>query len=165
MFYIHLKLNQNSVLKILMVCLGNICRSPMAEGVMRHLAKEQNLDWQISSAGTGEWHIGNPPDRRGIEVAKNYGYDISTQRAQFFTSHLFDQFDLILVMDKKSYYDVMKQAKNEEQRNKVGFFLADEGELLDPYHHSDLFDHVFKEVEARCKKLIVQLKTKLNNTA
>lgn len=137
----------------------------MAEGVMRHLTKEQNLDWQISSAGTGEWHIGSPPDRRGIEVAKNYGYDISAQRAQFFTSHLFDQFDLILVMDKKNYQDVIKQARNEVQRDKVGFFLADEGELFDPYHHSDLFDHVFKEVEARCKKLLVQLKMKLNNIA
>ena len=161
MFYINLKLNQNNVLKILMVCLGNICRSPMAEGVMRHLVKEQNLDWQIASAGTGEWHIGSPPDHRGIEVAKKYGYDISTQKAQFFTSYLFDQFDHILVMDKKNYYDVIKQAKNDEQRNKVRFFLADEGELFDPYHHSDLFDHVFKEVEARCKKLIVQFKNEV----
>jgi protein-tyrosine phosphatase len=145
-------------LKILMVCLGNICRSPMAEGVMRHLVKEENLDWQIASAGTGEWHIGSPPDHRGIDIASKYGYDISTQRAQFFTSYLFDQFDLILVMDKKNYHDVIKQAKNEEQKAKVRFFLADKGELLDPYNHSDLFDHVFKEVEARCKKLIIQFK-------
>lgn len=146
-----------------MVCLGNICRSPMAEGVMRQLINEQNLDWEVASAGTGEWHIGSPPDTRGIDVAKKYGYDISAQRAQLFTSYLFDRFDHILVMDKKNYKDVLKHAKNEEQRNKVSFFLADEGELLDPYHHSNLFDHVFIEVEARCKKVIVQLKTRLNN--
>ena len=144
-----------------MVCLGNICRSPMAEGIMRHLVKEQNLDWEIASAGTGDWHIGSPPDHRGIEVAKTYGYDISEQRAQLFTSNLFDQFDHILVMDKKNYKDVLKHAKNEEQRNKVSFFLADEGELLDPYNHSDLFDYVFKEIEARCMRLIEQFKREI----
>lgn len=148
-------------MKILMVCLGNICRSPMAEGIMRHLVKEQNLDWEIASAGTGEWHIGSPPDSRGIEVAKKYGYDISAQRAQLFTSYLFDQFDQILVMDKQNYKDVLRHARNDEQRNKVKFFLADEGELLDPYHHSDLFDYVFKEVEARCKRLIEQFKKEI----
>lgn len=141
-----------------MVCLGNICRSPMAEGIMRKLVKEQNLDWEVASAGTGEWHIGSAPDYRGIEVAKQYKYDISEQRARLFTSNLFDEFDYIFVMDKQNYNDVVKHAKNVDQRNKVKFFLADEGELLDPYHHSDLFDYVFKEVEARCKKIIEQLK-------
>ncbi len=144
-----------------MVCLGNICRSPLAEGIMRHLVKEQNLNWEVASAGTGEWHIGSPPDYRGIEVAKTYGYDISAQRAQLFTSYLFDKFDKILVMDKQNYKDVLKHAKNEEQRSKVSFFLADEGELLDPYKHSDLFDYVFKEVEARCKRLIEQFKKEI----
>lgn len=141
-------------MKILMVCLGNICRSPMAEGVMRHLVKEQNLDWEIASAGTGNWHIGSAPDQRGVAVAKNFGYDISEQRARLFTSYLFDQFDHILVMDKNNYQDVLKLAQNKEQREKVRFFLADEGELIDPYHHNDLFEPVFKEVEARCKRLI-----------
>lgn len=141
-----------------MVCLGNICRSPLAEGVMRHLINQENLNWEIASAGTGDWHIGCPPDRRGIEVAKKYGYDISAQRAQQFTRGLFDQFDHILVMDKKNYNDVIRLATNETQRNKVKYFLADEGELIDPYHYSELFDHVFKEVEARCKRLIAQFK-------
>ena len=141
-----------------MVCLGNICRSPLAEGVMRHLVNEQNLGWEIASAGTGDWHIGSAPDKRGIAVAKQFGYDISTQRARLFTNHLFEQFDHILVMDKNNYKEVLKLAVNDEQRNKVSFFLADEGEVIDPYHHSHLFEPVFKEVEARCKKLINQWK-------
>lgn len=141
-----------------MVCLGNICRSPLAEGVMRHLVNQENLNWEIASAGTGDWHVGCPPDHRGIEIAKKYGYDISAQKAQLFIAGLFDQFDHVLVMDKKNYYDVIRLATNETQRNKVKYFLADEGELIDPYHHSDLFDYVFKEVEKRCKRLITQFK-------
>ncbi|WP_317130518.1 low molecular weight protein-tyrosine-phosphatase [Pedobacter polaris] len=141
-----------------MVCLGNICRSPLAEGIMRHLVNEQNLGWEIASAGTGDWHIGRAPDYRSIEVAKNYGYDISAQRAKLFTSECFDEFDHILVMDKNNYKTVLKLAKNEEQKNKVQFFLADNGEVIDPYHHSHLFEYVFNEVEARCKKLIKEWK-------
>lgn len=141
-------------MKILMVCLGNICRSPLAEGIMRHLVNEQNLGWEIASAGTGDWHIGRAPDKRGIEVAKKHGYDIAGQRAMLFTSQLFDEFDHILVMDKNNYRDVLRLAKNEEQKNKVEFFLADKGEVTDPYLHSHLFEPVFKDVEARCKKLI-----------
>lgn len=140
-----------------MVCLGNICRSPLAEGIMRHLVKEQNLDWEIASAGTGEWHIGKAPDARGIEVAKKFGYDISAQRARLFTSASFDQYDLILVMDKQNYKDVLKHAKNTAHREKVNYFLADYGEVIDPYHHSHLFEPVCMEIEARCKRLIKQL--------
>jgi protein-tyrosine phosphatase len=141
-----------------MVCLGNICRSPLAEGIMRQLVAEQNLDWEIASAGTGDWHIGSPPDSRSIDIAKTFGYDISEQRARLFSSHLFDEFDYILVMDKNNYRTVLKHAKNAEHRKKVRFFLADEGEVIDPYRHSHLFEPVFKEVESRCKRLIEEFK-------
>lgn len=145
-------------MKVLFVCLGNICRSPLAEGIMRKLVKEQNLDWEIASAGTGDWHVGCPPDHRGIVVAKEFGYDISAQRGRLFTSELFDEFDHILVMDKNNYRDVLKLARNDEQRNKVQFFLADSGEVVDPYLDHQLFKPVFKEVESRCKILIEQFK-------
>ncbi len=144
-----------------MVCLGNICRSPLAEGVMRHLVRAQGLDWEIASAGTGDWHIGSPPDSRGIAIAKEFGYDISTQRARLFSSHLFEEFDHILVMDKNNYKTVLRHASNDEHRKKVKFFLSDEGEVIDPYHHNHLFEPVFKEVEARCKKLIEEFKKNL----
>lgn len=137
-----------------MVCLGNICRSPLAEGVLRHLVNAQGLDWQIASAGTGDWHIGQAPDRRSVAVAKTYGYDISAQRARHFTTASFDLFDHILVMDKNNLKDVLGLAINEEQKQKVSLFLTDDAEVADPYYDNALFDPVFKIVEARCKQLI-----------
>ena len=137
--------------------MGNICRSPLAEGIMRKMVKEQNLDWEIASAGTGAWHVGKAPDHRGIAVAKTKGYDISEQRGRHFSSNLFDEYDYIFVMDKNNYREVVKQAKNEAQKDKVHYFLADYGEVLDPYQHDHLFEPVFEEIEARCRRLIKQL--------
>ena len=145
-------------MKILMVCLGNICRSPLAEGIMRHLVDKQGLHWEISSAGTGDWHIGSPPDQRSVAVARNFGYDISAQRARHFTAQTFNDADHILVMDKNNFKDVLKLAKSEEQRKKVKLFLANEAEVTDPYFDNKLFEPVFQEIEARCKELIEEFK-------
>jgi len=145
-------------MKILMVCLGNICRSPLAEGIMRHLVDEQNLNWEISSAGTGDWHVNQPADRRSIAVARNFGYDISEQRARLFNQDMFDDFDHILVMDQNNLRDVLRMASNEEQRNKVKLFLPDELEVTDPYFDDRLFEPVFLEIEERCKQLIEAFK-------
>lgn len=139
-----------------MVCLGNICRSPLAEGIMRHLADEQNLKWEIASSGTGNWHIGQAPDHRSISAAKALGYDISKQRAQQFNPSMFDYYDLILVMDKKNLADVKSLAKTDEERKKVKFFL-DNGEVTDPYWDNSLFSPVCKQVEERCMEIIKQL--------
>ncbi|WP_145857406.1 low molecular weight protein-tyrosine-phosphatase [Pedobacter suwonensis] len=143
-------------MKILMVCLGNICRSPLAEGIMRHLTDEQNLNWEIASAGTGNWHIGQAPDHRSISAAKALGYDISKQRAQQFNPSMFDHYDLILVMDKNNLADVKSLAKTDEQRKKVKLFL-DNGEVTDPYWDNSLFNPVCKQVEERCMEIIKQL--------
>lgn len=145
------------MVRVLMVCLGNICRSPLAEGVMRHLVKAEGLDWEIASAGTGNWHVGQAPDARSIAIAKNYGYDISAQRARHFTADSFEQFDHILVMDKNNLKDVLSLAKNEVQQQKVKLFLADQAEVADPYYDNVLFEPVFKIVEARCKELILSV--------
>jgi len=139
-----------------MVCLGNICRSRLAEGIMRHLADEQNLNWEIASAGTGNWHIGQAPDHRSVSAAKALGYDISKQRAQQFNPSMFDHYDLILVMDKKNLADVKSLAKTEKQRKKVKLFL-DNGEVTDPYWDNSLFNPVCKQVEERCMEIIKQL--------
>ena len=141
-------------MKILMVCLGNICRSPLAEGIMRRLADEQNLNWEISSAGTGDWHVNQPADKRSIAVARNFGYDISKQRARHFNERMFDEFDHILVMDQNNLKDVLKQASNDLQRDKVRLFLPGELEVTDPYFDDKLFEPVFLEIEQRCKQLI-----------
>ncbi|SDH13877.1 protein-tyrosine phosphatase [Pedobacter terrae] len=139
-----------------MVCLGNICRSPLAEGIMRHLADEQNLNWEIASAGTGNWHIGQAPDHRSVAAAKALGYDISKQRAQQFNASMFDYYDLILVMDKNNWADVKNLAKTAEDRKKVKLFL-DNGEVTDPYWDNSLFSPVCKQVEERCMEIIKQL--------
>lgn len=144
-------------MKILMVCLGNICRSPLAEGIVRHLAEEKNLDWEVASAGTGNWHVGQPADRRSIAVAKSYGYDISKQRAQHFDPQMLVEYDHILVMDRNNLRDVLKLAVNEEQRKKVSLFLTDNLEVTDPYYDDQLFDPVWRTIEERAKKLINEL--------
>ena len=143
-------------MKILMVCLGNICRSPLAEGIMRHLADEQNLNWEIASAGTGNWHIGKAPDHRSISAARALGYDISKQRAQQFNHLMFTRYDLILVMDRNNLADVQSLAKTDEERKKVKLFL-DNGEVTDPYWDNELFGPVCKQVEERCREIIKQL--------
>lgn len=145
-------------MKILMVCLGNICRSPLAEGIMRHLVNEQNLNWKVASAGTGNWHINQPADKRSIAVARNFGYDISTQRAKHFNTAMFEDFDHILVMDQNNLRDVLKLAADDVQRKKVRLFLPDESEVTDPYFDDKLFEPVFREIEERCKQLIEEFR-------
>lgn len=144
-------------MRILMVCLGNICRSPLAEGVMRHLVNEQHLGWEIASAGTGNWHVGQAPDKRSIAIAQTFGYDIALQRAQHFSEALFEQFDHILVMDRNNLRDVLKLAKTTEQRQKVKLFLDDD-EVTDPYYDNALFEPVCAQIEKRCKELIEEFK-------
>lgn len=144
-----------------MVCLGNICRSPLAEGVMRHLINEEGLDWEVASAGTGDWHVNQPADKRSIAIAKNFGYDISTQRAKHFNKSMLNEFDSILVMDRNNLKDVQRLATSEEQRKKVKLFLTDENEVTDPYFDNNLFEPVFLEIEARCKELIEELKRRM----
>ena len=145
-------------MKILMVCLGNICRSPLAHGILDHMAKEKNLNWQIDSAGTGNWHIGEQPDRRSIAVAKKYGVDISTQSCRQFLSNDFENFDLILVMDQNNLSDVISLATTDADFSKVRLFLKN-GVVPDPYHDDKQFDPVYQMIEKRCLELIEELDT------
>ena len=100
-------------MKILMICLGNICRSPLAQGVLAHLAKDAGLDWEVDSAGTGNWHVGSPPDKRSVAVAKKYGIDISKQRCRQFHVGDFDVFDRIIVMDTQNLEDILSLARDQ----------------------------------------------------
>ena len=106
--------------KILMVCLGNICRSPLAEGIMRSKLSE---DFIVDSAGTGGWHAGELPDKRSISTAKNRGLDITNQKARQFNRSDFEIFDYIFVMDNSNYKDVLALAPNEEVKSKVKLIL------------------------------------------
>lgn len=148
-------------MKILMVCLGNICRSPLAHGVMEHLVNERGLPWEIDSAGTGGWHVGQQPDSRSIAVAKKYGVDISTQVCRKFNPRDFENFDHILVMDMNNLRDVSTLAGNEAELRKVKLFLK-EGIVPDPYYDDDQFDEVYQMIEKRCIELIDELKAPLS---
>lgn len=143
-------------MNILMVCLGNICRSPLAHGILQHMVALHKLDWIVDSAGTGDWHVGHSPDHRSISIAKKYGIDISEQRAQHFTVDLFDSYDLIFVMDKHNYNDVVRLAKSNADKEKVRLFLKNEI-VPDPYYDDAMFEPVYKMVEKRCNELILEL--------
>ena len=145
-------------MKVLMVCLGNICRSPLAEGILKHKAKQSGLNWQVDSAGTGDWHVGELPDRRSIAVAKKYGIDLTDQRARHFKQRDLDDFDLILVMDKENYRDVSRFAKNEKQREKVQFIMNFARPLSndivpDPYY-DNRFELVYQLLDEACDAVI-----------
>ncbi|WP_437919181.1 low molecular weight protein-tyrosine-phosphatase [Sphingobacterium sp. LRF_L2] len=144
-------------MKILMVCLGNICRSPLAHGVLEHLVKQEGLDWEIDSAGTGDWHIGQGPDNRSVAVARKYGVDISSQRAQLFDRKFFDLYDHIFVMDENNYRDVVCMTDDLEKREKVKMFLS-EGAVPDPYLDPALFEPVYHMIEQRCQELFGELR-------
>jgi protein-tyrosine phosphatase len=141
--------------KILMVCLGNICRSPLAEGILKSKLITKNI--QIDSAGTGSYHVGELPDPRSIAVAKNNGINITDQRARKFVVEDFDNFDLIYVMDAYNYNAVMKLARNEADRAKVDFILNavfpnENLDVPDPYSGGDYgFKNVFKMLDEACE--------------
>ncbi|MBS7233345.1 low molecular weight phosphotyrosine protein phosphatase [Flavobacterium psychroterrae] len=133
--------------KILMVCLGNICRSPLAEGI---LASKLPNNFIVDSAGTGSWHVGNSPDKRSIAVATKNGVNIQNQKGRQFKTSDFDEFDYIYVMDSSNYSDVIDLAKTPEHKNKVQLILnelfPDENvDVPDPYYGvANGFDNVYQ---------------------
>jgi len=148
--------------KVLMVCLGNICRSPLAEGILQ--AKLPKEDFFIDSAGTGNWHVGELPDQRSINIAKKYGIDLTTQRARQFTKHDFSAFDYIYVMDQSNYTNVINLAETEEEKQKVRLLLhvlneKQRKEVPDPYFGGvDGFEQVFQLVDEACTQIAKNLK-------
>ena len=148
--------------KILFVCLGNICRSPLGEGIMLHFIEEQNLEnrFQVDSAGTAGYHINEAPDHRTIANAKKNGVDISKLRARKFTAEDFEVFDKIYVMDESNYGNVVALAKNTEHKNKVDYLLnllhpQQNKYVPDPYYGTEKdFEAVFQLVYKACQKII-----------
>lgn len=136
-----------------MVCLGNICRSPLAHGILE--SKLPSDLFFIDSAGTGNYHIGSPPDERSIEVAKQNNIYISSQKCRQFQISDFDDFDIIYVMDESNYRNVTKLARNSVDKNKVHFILDSLDETIkevpDPYYgnHKD-FESVFDIIDSAC---------------
>jgi protein-tyrosine phosphatase len=141
---------------ILFVCTGNICRSPTAEGVFKSLCKGAGIELRIESAGLGDWHVGDPPDERAQHHAKNRGYDLSAQRARQVRPHDFDEFDLILAMDR-GHLRVLQRMAPAQHRAKVRLFVADR-DVPDPYYGGpDGFERVLDLVEERCRALLEEI--------
>jgi len=144
-----------------MVCLGNICRSPLAEGILKSKVDSQKVF--IDSAGTGGYHIGKLPDSRSIAVAEKYNLDITNQRCRKFQQSDFDEFDLIFVMDAFNKLDVLSLARNEEDKSKVKIILNEvfpneNVDVPDPYHDTERgFENVYQMLDKACNIIAQRL--------
>lgn len=144
-----------------MVCLGNICRSPLAEGILK--SKVDSSKVIVDSAGTGSWHVGSKPDSRSIAVAKKNNLDITDQRGRQFSFSDFDEFDHIYVMDNSNKENVLDLAKNDEHRSKVKLILneifpGENVDVPDPYYGGDSgFDNVYKMLDEACEVIANKL--------
>lgn len=150
-------------MRILMVCLGNICRSPLAQGILESkCAKAGITTIAVDSAGTGDYHIGNSPDHRSIAVAKANGIDISKQKCRQITKADFDKFDLIIAMDENNKNNILQLVTNSAQRDKVDTLLnmiGTEGEnqnIPDPYYDGK-FEEVYTLLDTAIDRLLNQL--------
>lgn len=145
-----------------MVCLGNICRSPLAEGILK--SKVNLQDFFVDSAGTSAFNQGELPDYRSILIAEKYGIDITNQRSRPFKISDFDNFDIIYAMDKSNYINILDFARDETDRQKVKLILTEVNlhqklEVPDPYHESEQgFEHVFKMLDEACEIIANKLK-------
>ena len=133
---------------ILFVCLGNICRSPLAEAIAREYIKKNSLDIVVDSAGTGSWHIGEPPCENSIKVAKKHGIDISMLRARQVSKQDFEKFELIVALDDSNYADL--QAMGAKNLVKLGEYGYNGEDVPDPYFFNGFegFEKVFEMIES-----------------
>jgi protein-tyrosine phosphatase len=147
-------------MRILMVCLGNICRSPLAEGILRHKITQRGLNWQTDSAGTAGWHQDTPPHELSCKVAKENGFDISGQRSRPLVVEDFDRFDYLFVMDRSNYSNVKHLAGERFNPEQVKMILnevypGENREVPDPWSYNiDAYHSVFEMLDQACEQLI-----------
>ena len=152
------------MVKVVMVCLGNICRSPLAEGILQSKVSKNIF---VDSAGTANYHVGEMPDKRSIAVAKKHGIGISGQRCKHFTSNHFEEFDYIYVMDESNYENVLKLAPTEEAKQKIKLILNETSpnlnlEVPDPYYGgADGFEDVYQMLDKACSVIAKKLESDL----
>ncbi|MBX2827579.1 MAG: low molecular weight phosphotyrosine protein phosphatase [Flavobacteriaceae bacterium] len=144
--------------RVLMVCLGNICRSPLAEGILK--SKVDTTKVQVASAGTGGWHVGEKPDPRSIAIARKKGLDITDQRGRQFSTYDFEVYDHIFVMDNSNFRDVVRLAKDDADKGKVKLILneifpGENVDVPDPYYGGDQgFENVYNMLDEACEKIV-----------
>tara|TARA_B100000900_G_scaffold308750_1_gene267443 strand:+ start:1507 stop:1956 length:450 start_codon:yes stop_codon:yes gene_type:complete len=145
-------------MKVLMVCLGNICRSPLAEGILK--SKSNNII--VDSAGTAGYHVGSRPDQRSIEIGLKNNIDITNQRARQFTSNDFDDFDKIYAMDNDNYSKIISLATNQDQINKVDLILNEVypnqfKSVPDPYYGGEKgFENIYNLLDEACEQIALK---------
>ena len=145
-----------------MVCLGNICRSPLAEGILKSKAKNLEVD----SAGTAGYHVGKQPDIRSIDIAKKYDINLTNQRARQFSTRDFDDFDKIYVMDNDNYSKIIRLARNQEDMDKVDLILneiypKEYKSVPDPYYGGDEgFQNIYNLLETSCEVIAKKYETR-----
>ena len=143
-----------------MVCLGNICRSPLAEGILKKKLPQDRFN--VDSTGTAGYHIGHSPDQRSIEVAAHNGIDIRNKKARKFNPDDFDRFDKIFVMDRSNLANVRKMALTSDHQKKVALLLEND-EVPDPYYgNEDGFKKVFELIDEACDQLSDELQKPLS---
>lgn len=153
-------------MKILMVCLGNICRSPLAEGILKEEFRKSAIQATVESAGFEPFHTGDHADPRAIDVARKHGIDITNHRARLFKTADFDTFDRIFVMDDTNFSDIHSVARNDQDMKKVDYILnvlspGTNSELADPYYGSiSGFEEVFCMLEKACHALAENISQK-----
>lgn len=157
--------DQDKLIRVMFVCMGNICRSPLAEGVFRHQAREAGVldHFEIASSGTGAWHVGQKPDRRMNEVAEKNGVSMNGQYAQQFEFNDFEYYDHILTMDRDNLNNVLSLDKPRQYKDKVQLFreydpYPENLEVPDPYYGgAQGFERVFDIVERTCRQFLSHL--------
>ncbi len=155
-------MNDRKKVSVLFVCMGNICRSPTAEGVFKDVVKKAKLSDKIiiDSAGTHAYHIGESPDRRSQSTARKHGIELSSQKARKVLIEDFDRFDYIIAMDRSNYEDLKRLAGNDEQIKKISLFMSystawNNDEVPDPYYGgSNGFEQVFEMVHSASQGLL-----------
>ncbi|MCB0767566.1 MAG: low molecular weight phosphotyrosine protein phosphatase [Flavobacteriales bacterium] len=151
-------------MKILLVCLGNICRSPMAEGILRDMIGKHGLDWSTDSAGTGDYHVGEQPDKRAMKAMLDHDIDISDLRARQLRASDFDAFDVLLAMDASNLQNMRRLAPSKEHALKARLMMdhaPDHAlrEVPDPYFGGDEgFEEVYQMLTIACANLIDDVK-------
>jgi len=152
-------------MKILMVCLGNICRSPLAEGILQAKANAAGLNWEVDSAGTANYHVGETPHKLSIKVAREHGVDISKKRVRQLAKLDFTLFDKIYVMDRENYNGAKRIAGENWDLDKIDYLLnevypGENREVPDPWYGGyENFKEVYALLEEACEKIVASHKS------